>query len=90
MFTQQEELTALHCGTSLNELVNVKDLFQRTIEIVVDHQNTIGTSKMNYNQYVNRGDSILLPTLCIVYSLAEVLHLALNTVSILRPSPKSI
>lgn len=44
-----------------DKLVNVKDLFQRTIEIVVDHQNTIGTSKMNYNQYVNRGDSILLP-----------------------------
>ena len=43
------ELTALHCGTSLNELVNVKDLFQRTIEIVVNHQNTIGISKMNYN-----------------------------------------
>ena len=71
-----------HCGTSLNELINVKDLFQRTTEFVVDHRSTNGNgvytqvSYMDYNLYMDSADFGFPPNLCTVYRLAEVLHLA--------------
>ena len=74
---------ASHCGTSLNELINVKDLFKGITELVLEHQNTNGTTAFTHRFHIWTiirtwtVETFVFPhNLCTVYRLAEILHLA--------------